>query len=44
MGESAREPMKGECGCEVGIVYCLRRKRNVKEPSCVWRLVGGGVW
>ena len=44
MGEHAREPMKGECGCELGIVYCSRRRRNVKEPRCVWGLLGGGVW
>ena len=44
MGESVGEPMKGECGCEVGIVYCLWRREDVKEPRCVWGLLGGGVW
>ena len=44
MGESAGEPMKGECKCKVGIVYCLGRRQDVKEPRFVWGLVGGGVW
>ena len=44
MGGSVGEPMRGECGYEAGIVYCVGRRRDVKETRCVWGLEEGGVW